>query len=660
MKRLIWIMLLAALRAALSAAPDTASPPSNATMRYKMVAADPGVWIDPRRKADVRVLIDRLVANGFNTISLGTYKFMPMFFVDYSHTKYPEAQEYDPKKVALNVATLRGNIQLAKSKGIRWFISRSYSHYAPYRFWKAHQPELNPDGLFTPLLEKAHQNDIYFKTLAGKDNIIPQQQWTNPLFKDFFLYSTDKMLDVLPELDGFLNAYAEAAWTYDLPKLRINQWSNWKDVVDYKATDECFLDYTDRLHDLLVRHRGESAFFGMRDWYITPKTLQGLKMPKDRLVISVKYSGFDQPLVNYPPWATTLLNQGYGVILDLSEYDAEHPHPIYWFSRDILAQTFRHIYQGGFNGIMYEGYSGKGRENEDPIRLLTNQALGAAMNQREFSEQDAVNFLRPYYGPGTENLLTSLEQVTDAQAALVKLCPAWFWQGDGLTVGGPQTLKFWQLMDNPEAPPGMAFVRQDEKSIMDYVAAELSGPEQSRHTQEAWKAEGKKGPPEVMTLMLAAADQAEAAVQKARTEAPPGAPFMQDLVASAYIHREMVLRDVAFLRAAIAYYESGGQYDGKYNEVEALRATGMDQKRECMAQLEEIVRHDQLLRELCLHFAPRRPTTRQKHDYAFEKKIAQILGSDLVIPPPDAARFDTLSAAITGGRTPAPRDKESL
>lgn len=616
----------ALLAALLAAIPALRAADTSRVMRYKMVAVDPEPWIDPRHSADVAALIDQIVADGFDTIGIGSYKFMPMEFVDYSTTPYPEASEFTPAKIAANVATLRANIRLAKSKGIKRFISRSYSFYAPYRFWKAHQAELNPGGLFTPLLEKAHQNDIYLKTLAGKDRIIPQQQWNNPFWRDFFLDSTARMLDALPELDGFLNAYAEAAWTYQPEVLRANRWTDWKQAVDYPATHANFVDYTNRLYALLVSKRGDRAFFGLRDWYITPADLKPIHVPKDRLVVAVKYAGFDEPLINYPPWAKTLLDGGVGVVLDLHEYDAEHPHPIYWYSRDILFRTFQNIYAGGFDGIMYQGFAGKGAEAKDPIRLLTNRTLGAAMNRQPFSEGDAVAFLRPSYGDGAADLLQSLEHVAFAQAELIKLCPAWFWQGDGLTAGGPQTLSFWMLMDNPDAPPGMAFVRQDVESVMDYLH---SGAQP-----------GQKTPLDVIQEMDAAADQAVAAILRARAKAPAHAPFLQDIVASAYLHREMVSRDIAFIRAALAFYASGAHYDGKYNKDETLPPPVHDERAACLAQLKEIVHHDELLRALELDYAPRRPKTRQRQDYAFEKRIAKIIGAELPIPPLDHAAFD--------------------
>ncbi|MEI3554492.1 MAG: hypothetical protein V8Q54_07545 [Alistipes senegalensis] len=164
-------------------------------------------------------------------------------------------------------------------------MTRSYSHYAPYKFWCAHQQELNPDGVFDRLLRKAHQNDMFQKALAGKSpNCVPQQQWTNDLFRDFFLWSTSRALDLLPELDGFLNAYAEAAWTYDIEKVRSDTWKSWKECVDYDKTDSCFVDYSNRLAHMLREKRGDDWFFGMRDWYVKPEVMQQLDIPREKLV----------------------------------------------------------------------------------------------------------------------------------------------------------------------------------------------------------------------------------------------------------------------------------------------------------------------------------------------------------------------------------------
>lgn len=622
-------------------------------MRYRFATINDNEWIDPKREADVAKEIDHMVGDGFNGLSMGTYDFMPMYFVDYSQTKYPEAQEFDAKKVAQNVATLRKNIQLAKTKGIRFFVSRSYSHYAPYNFWKAHKEELNPNGIFTVLLEKAHQNEKYLNSLVGKDRIVPQQQWTNPVFRDFFLDSTARMLDAIPELDGFLNAYAEAAWTYDLKKLPENKGTNWKEAVDYAATDDNFVDYSNRLYRMLKEKRGARLFFGMRDWYVKPEVLQRLQVPRDQFVIAVKYAGYDAPLINYPPWGKTLQDAGYAVLLDIHEYDAEHPHPLYWYDPDIIYPTFRNIYAGGFAGIQYQDYTLRGGDTSDnPIRVLTEKTVGLAMQNKPWTAEDAEKFLRHYYGDGARDLLASLKAVSVSQTAMIKLCPAWFWQGDGLTPGGLQTLKFWMLMDNPDAPPGMAFVRQDVVGVKEFVAAKLKGDAVLASAQAAWKAAGKQTPEDVVALMLAAGENGIEAAKRFRAKAPADAPYLKDIFASAVIHEALVRRDAAFVRAAIAFYESGGVYDDKYNTDKTMVATGMDRRDECLKQLRAIIEEDEVLRKLCYDYAPRRRTTRSKNDYAFEKKVASILGQKLEEPPVDQQELDALVATIGFPRIP--------
>jgi hypothetical protein len=296
---------------------------------------------------------------------------------------------------------------------------------------------------------------------------------------------------------------------------------------------------------------------------------------------------------------------------------------------------------------MYQDFTTKGNDSpNNPIRLLTQRTVGAAMQRRAFSPSDAVEFLRPYYGDGAADLLVSLKKVSVAQAEMIKLCPAWFWQGDGLTPGGLQTLRFWMLMDNPEAPPGMAFVRQDVVGVKDYVAAELAGDAAFAQAKADWRNAGKKTPPDVIALMQACAADAIAAVERARAKAPAGAPYLQDIVASAVIHQELVRRDTAFIRAALAFYESGGEYDDKYDVVKTMKPTGIDRRDECVAQLRAAIGHDEILRKLCFDYAPRRRETRSKNDYAFELKAAAITGKKLQIPPVDARELGEMVAMI--------------
>jgi hypothetical protein len=274
------------------------------------------------------------------------------------------------------------------------------------------------------------------------------------------------------------------------------------------------------------------------------------------------------------------------------------------------------------------------------------------MRGRAFAPADAVEYLRPYYGDGAADLLASLQQVSLARAEMIKLCPAWFWQGDGLTPGGPQTLRFWMLMDHPEAPVGMAFVRQDVVSVKDYAAAVRAGDAALQQAKTDWRAAGKKTPLDVIRSMQVCGDEAIAAVLRARQKAPAAAPYMQDIVASAVIHQQLVRRDVAFLQAALAFYESGGEYDDKYVLEKAMRPSSLDRRAECIAELRALIAHDEILRQLCLDFAPRRRATRSKNDYAFEKKIAAIVGGALAIPPVDARELHEMIALIAKPASP--------
>ncbi|HYK55313.1 MAG TPA: hypothetical protein VEV15_02475, partial [Flavisolibacter sp.] len=336
---------------------------------YNMAAVNGTEWCDPRKTDVVDKDIDRIIAAGFNTISLGTFKFMPMYFVDYSKTKYPDAQVFETKKIEQNISTLRRNMQRAKSKGIRYIISRSYSHYIPYSFWKSRQEVFNPGGIYNRYLENAHQNDLYKSALSGKKGeVVGHQQWTNPVYRDYFISSTYQMMALLPELDGFLNAYAEAAWTLDETKLKEDQWKTWKDCILYEATNDNFVDYVNTLHKILEDTRGTKSFLGIRDWYIDAKTLGKLRFPLNEFYIAVKYGGYDQPVANYAPWADSLKAKGLGVIHDMLVYDAEHPHPLYWYSNEFIARMINNILKAGFAGVQYQDFQIKGDDNaENPI-----------------------------------------------------------------------------------------------------------------------------------------------------------------------------------------------------------------------------------------------------------------------------------------------------
>jgi len=594
---------------------------------YNIAAVNGTDWCNPARGADVAKDIDRIVAAGFNTVSLGTFKFMPMYFVDYSQTAYPDAQAFDKKTIERNVQTLRQNMQRAKQKGIRYIISRSYSHYIPYKFWKSRIEVFNPAGLYSRYLQVAHQNDMYKNALAGKGLEIGHQQWTNPVYKDYFITSTYRMMKVLPELDGFLNAYAEAAWTLDEAKLKEDKWKTWKDCILYEATDSNFVDYVNTLHQILRDTRGEKAFLGIRDWYVDAKLLARLNFPLSEFYIAVKYGGYDQPVSNYPPWADSLKENGIGVINDILVYDAEHPHPLYWYDAELITTLVQNIYKNGFPGIQYQDFQIKGDDSSDnPIRLLTQQTVGNAVQNKRFDRSNAVKFLKNYYGDGAEALLKSLECVAAAQAENIKTKPAWFWQGDGLTPGGLSTERYWMFMDNPDAPKGMEFIRQNIVGVKEYTEAVIAGKDALTKAEQKWRKDQRIAPFDAMLLMQKNAEDAVKAALEARSLAPINAPHIKELVASAVIHQQLVNRDIAFLQSAIAFFESGGQYDGKYNVNAAFLSTGIDKKEACKMQLDKQIYYDRLIKELSLLYMPRRRTIRGDHPYDFSKRIAAIIG----------------------------------
>jgi hypothetical protein len=58
----------------------------------------------------------------------------------------------------------------------------------------------------------------------------------------------------------------------------------------------------------------------------------------------------------------------------------------------------------------------------------------------------------------------------------------------------------------------------------------------------------KETPLAAMGFMQTCATDAIAAARQARKNAPANAPYIQDIVASAVIHKELVLRDTAFFK----------------------------------------------------------------------------------------------------------------
>ena len=608
-------------------------------LTYKIAHVNNSQWCNPKEVGRTQKDIEQISRCGFNVVIIGSYKFMPMHFVDYNGSPYPEARQMNPATVSRNVTTLRENIRYAHKRGIK-VVSASYQHYAPYQFWKAHQAELNPAGLFDKLNEKAHQNNIYQEAVAGKaDGTVPHQQWNNTCFRDFWIWSTREMLKVLPELDGFLNCYAESAWTYDLEKVR--HFKDEKECRDRNATNRDFIDYMNTLYDVLTEAKGKDQFLiGIRDWYMEMPLLLKTRIPASQLLVSVKYSGYDQPLVNYPVWAKDLVDLGFRVILDCHVYDAEHPHPLYWYDAATDWKMFSNIAGGGFAGIAYQDFQSKSKGDEyNPIRLLTQQTVGSDIAGREFTNRDAIAFLKKYYGAGTEALLQSLHYVTKTQEDNIKLTPAWFWKGDGLTPGGLTDGRYWKYRDCPEAPAGMDFVRQEVVGLPEYCAEVIKGNEALRQAEARWNAEGRRSPVEVLLDMNRNADLALECAKEAMLKCDVKGSNVKEIYASAVIHRVLVTRDLAFIRSAMDYFVSGGQFDGKYYKETALLSTGIDRRAECVKQLQEMISCDLIMRELCRRYAPRRPEMRSAKEYGFARHIARICGEEIPVPPLDRERL---------------------
>ena len=78
-----------------------------------------------------------------------------------------------------------------------------------------------------------------------------------------------------------------------------------------------------------------------------------------------------------------------------------------------------------------------------------------------------------------------------------------------------------------------------------------------------------------------------------------------------------------------------------------MKPTAVDRRAECIAELRAVIGHDEILRQLCFDYAPRRRETRSKNDYSFEQKVAAIVGEKLAVLPVDAQELRAMTAIIT-------------
>jgi len=623
---------------------------ASAEAQFEYVIARGNDWLSSRNENAVKKNIDVMVDNGINTVIVAA-TFIQL--VDFAASEYPEAAQIPSETVRRNVSTLRNYIQYARSRGIKHVLLNTMSHYAPTNFWKAHQAELNPDGLFDRLLGEAHQFADYKAAMEGRGTRIGHQQWDNPFYKQFFVYATKAMLNAVPEADGFLNGYAEVAWTYDKKKMKADDWTNWKQCIDYEATDRDFVDYINTLYDILTEKRGDNFLLGIRDWYMEMPLLAQSKAPTDKILVSIKYGGFDQPVENYPLWGDELRKLGFNVAFDMHVFGAEHPSPLFWYDNELIQKEVNHIKKAGYRSIASQDFI---IEPDNPIRSLAQKSWGAAVTGTSFTDRDAEKFLEPFYGDAAADILSSLKHFTLAQQDNVRLAPGGFWKGDGLTVGGLLDRSIYMYMDSPEVNDRLSFIRQDVVGLPEYTEAFIKGDAPFREALMRWKREKRRTPQEAMEAMLHNADQCIEAILKARNKLSDPAPRFDELVASAVIHKQLVLRDVAVTKAALAYFISGGQHGGVYmagekNRIidldytqnnkygglgidmpETLVNTGYDQTEEVAIQYREFLKRNVLVRELCKQYMPRRRTLRHDVNYSFIVKTLEICGKTIETP----------------------------
>lgn len=640
-----WLSDVEAGEDILSYAPDSKG---STGFTHRIAPVDVSSWITDSKSLQVHDEIDRMAEGGINMVIVGSFKFMPMYFVDYSGTEYSAASQMTQAHISSYRQTIRENIEYAHSKGIK-VLSGSYSHYCPFNLWRAKQDELNPDGVFTDAwLLSVHQDDVFQSALDGsEDGVVPHQQWNNRYFKDFFVWSTRKMLDEIPELDGFLNCYAESAWTYDIEKLKSG--ASESSSRDMTLTNADFVDYVNTLYDILLEKKGSADNFeiGIRDWYMDMNLLSETHVPKSKMIISVKYGGYDQPVVAVPEWGMELIGKGFNVIFDMLVYDAEFPHPIYWYDASFVNDIFDNLRSKGVSGFAYQDYRSKSKNDEaNPIRLLTQKTVAANIAGGRFSHSDANAYMVGIYGDGGSEMLSSLEHVTSALADNVKLTPAWFWQGDGLTVGGLGYPRPWKYADNDADHGGrMESIRKDIVGVPEYCEAAIKDVTARGHLDgmiAQWHGEGRRTPFEAAESMLKDAEDALDEMVEARSKGAKGERF-GEIFASSVLNQQLVIRDVNLMLGTLYFVLSGGTIDGTAQSAtssrDKMKNTGLHKETEAVNCFKEHVYRDLMLRELSARFAPRRPNLDDAKGYTYVTKPCNAMGRSFNIPSIDQSEL---------------------
>jgi len=307
-------------------------------------------------------------------------------------------------------------------------------------------------------------------------------------------------------------------------------------------------------------------------------------------------------------------------------------------------------------GFMSLDYMNRGDKPSHPLKLLFQRTTSECMWDRPFTNKDAEKFLEPYFGKASPHIITSLNNITVAQENYIKLLPWWFWFGDGISITGVRHQSYWMFFDNPLTPvEHRSYIRQNVVSAIDYADARAAGQQTLDKAKAQWKKEGKIDPMEVVALMQQSADNAVAAMEKARAAVgrlnSENEKTFKDLIANAYLHKALVNRCDAFINSAVHIFMTGWVFlDDSGTREKEKKNTGVDMSKEFLHDLEQYVAFDKLYHELRVIYSAR--WNGQIRDYSYNgfKSLAkQLVGADLDIDKPvDKAELERYRKLIEG------------
>ena len=184
--------------------------------------------------------------------------------------------------------------------------------------------------------------------------------------------------------------------------------------------------------------------------------------------------------------------------------------------------------------------------------------------------------------------------------------PAWFWRRRP-SVGGLQPLQFWQMFDNPGGTGRQGFRPTGGSRRTGILHGVAHRKPFGRGARREIPRRKTADPPDVLREMTACADRAVAEAEKARAAGPANAPYLKDIVASAYLNRTLCQRNAALVEAALFFTRAGMFTTTNTN----YRANGPYRRSEygaeCIAALERAIQRDYLMRRIMLDYSPAPP-----------------------------------------------------